>query len=127
VKGNETIYGVQPGEISWQDVCKQLRIARPTLFEAVKLKQIPVVRRGRAVRFRQDLIDGLLSGVVQVRALAAATRGTSPAPAPSPSLGESTPGTHRFTVTGHPGRHRRLLERLNGLKSRRGNGTKTPR
>jgi excisionase family DNA binding protein len=56
------IYGLQPGEISWQEVCRQLRIARPTLYEAVKLKQIPVVRRGRTIRFRQDLLDRFLAG-----------------------------------------------------------------
>jgi hypothetical protein len=62
MKGAEPIYGLQPGEITWLDVCAQLRIARPTLYEAVKLLQVPVVRRGRVVRFRQDLLDRLLAG-----------------------------------------------------------------
>lgn len=64
MRPGKRIYGLQSGEITWRDVCDQLRIARPTLYEAVKLKQIPVIRRGRVLRFRQDLIDQLLTGDV---------------------------------------------------------------
>jgi excisionase family DNA binding protein len=118
---NETpIYGLRPGEIAPEQVCRQLRIARATLYEAVKLKQIPVVRRGRAVRFRQDLIDRLLIGSVSAEAPHTPPTSVSlPAPVASTKGSGSTPRPHRRPVTDHLGRHRRLLERLSGVKSRR--------
>jgi excisionase family DNA binding protein len=43
------------------EVSEYLRISRASVYRLVKMKKIPVVKIGRQLRFRKDVIDGWLS------------------------------------------------------------------
>ena len=43
------------------EVSEYLRISRASVYRLVKMKEIPVIRIGRQLRFRKDVIDKWLS------------------------------------------------------------------
>ncbi len=58
--------GLSNGKVKHQlmttcEVSEYLRISRASVYRLVKMKKIPVVKIGRQLRFRKDVIDGWLS------------------------------------------------------------------